>query len=389
MARRQIKRLTASELAKLPPGWHFDGGDGLALRVQQSGSRSWIQRVSIKDGARVDLGLGGYPAVKLAEARETAAENRRLARRGTDPRGSQVPTFAECANGWIASRDWSAKDTCISRMRRFVAPVMGSVRVDRIDAGHVRRVVDRATAPSQKKMSVMEIGMILDWAMARGFRSAVNPCPSIKRTIRQPKPERRKSMPAEEVRDALNVMDKSNAPYVVKAIYRFVALTCVRLREASECRHEEFDDDEWTDPAERMGKTKRPFVVPVPRQAMDVVGRACEEVWEDGDEWDGRGYVFTATKNGKPPVPTTIRRWKHVAGIEADIHGFRSSFLTWAADKGIDDSLADKCLSHTVDTPVRQAYLRTDLLNRRREVLQAWADYITTEPKRPVLYRSD
>ena len=97
-------RLTGRNLSRLPTGSHGDG-NGLALLVQPTGSRSWIQRLKVKDGPFVTLGLGGYPLVSLREARQMAFENRRLSRQGINPKSPKMPTFKEVAAGMGARKD--------------------------------------------------------------------------------------------------------------------------------------------------------------------------------------------------------------------------------------------------------------------------------------------
>ena len=369
---RKYDRLDGVDLASLPRGAHSDG-QGLELKVQPSGSRSWIQRVTIKGGKRTEMGLGGFPLTALKVARAKALENRRKAREGIDPRPPRIPTFDAVRKLWEAEREkqsWTERGKYQRRFDGLVLPAMGNLPVNRVDATAIRNVTKRAKSVSAAKAAVREIGSILDFAVAHGY-CAQNPAPAIQRTIKRAKIEHCKYLEPGELRNTIPLIRESDAPLTIRVLLPFLYLVPLRVNEVRLAKWGEFDLEDWIVPAERM-KSRRAFFLTIPKQAYSLISWLSAE----SNYWEIEDYVFAFPK-GQPPHVSTLRYWRIKLGIDTDLHGIRSSFLVWCAEEGIDVKLGERCLSHVVDGQVTQAYLRTDFAKERGEVLQRWADWLT------------
>ena len=379
-------RLTVATLRSLSkPGRYGDGGT-LFLNVARGGSKSWIQRVTV-NGRRQDIGLGGFPLTTLAEARELAFENRRLARRGGDPlaarRRPKVPTFREAAERTFkANRGrWRSTKTSanwLQGMAKRVLPVLGDMRVDRIGREDVLRILtpiwnDR---PEIARKLRSRIRAVLAWAQAHGhiehnlageaIDGALPAMPAVKAHFR--------ALPYQELAAALCAVEKSEASVCVNACLWFLALTACRSGEARGATWAEIDlqAHEWRIPASRMkgGKEHR---VPLSFQA-----RVFLEVMEPRrDESD---FVFPSPRvTGKPLSDMALTNCLRSCGLadRTTVHGFRTSFRTWAAENtDADHAVMELSLAHRVGPAVEQAYARSDLFDKRRQLMDAWGGYL-------------
>ena len=277
-------RLTAKMVKALErPGRYGDGGT-LYLVVAPGGSKSWVQRLTI-DGTRRDLGLGGFPLVTLAEAREHAFDNRRQARRGRDPRAdrrrAQAPTFEQAAGRALdANRArWRNAKTATNwteSMAKHTFPVFGTRPVDQIGREDVLRVLTPiwTAKPELARKVRQRIRATLQWAMAHGhvdrnvageaIDGALPAMPAVAAHFR--------ALPYGEVGRALELIEASGASLSAKACLRFVALTACRSGEARGASWDEVDLEsrEWRIPASRM-KAAEEHRVPLSDAALAVV----------------------------------------------------------------------------------------------------------------------
>ena len=252
-------RLTATQIRSLSkPGLHGDGGT-LYLVVAPGGSKSWIQRLTI-DGKRRDIGLGGFPLVSLAEAREKAFEHRKLARTGGDPlavkRRAKVPTFREAAEKTFeANRPrWRNAKVGMQQLERHAFPVLGDMGVDRIGREDVLRVLTPiwTVKPETARKLRQRIRGTLRWAEAHGhvayniagegIDGALPAMPAVK--------EHYRALPYREVAAALETVDACRASVAAKLCLRFLVLTAARSGEARGATWDEIDVDarEWPKP---------------------------------------------------------------------------------------------------------------------------------------------
>ena len=382
-----MSKLTVTRVRSLStPGLYGDGGT-LYLAVARGGSKSWIQRLTV-GGKRRDIGLGGFPLVSLAEARDTAFENRRLARRGGDPlsdkRKAKVPTFREAAVlTFEANRArWRHAKTATNwtgSMAKYAYPVFGDRRVDQIGREDVLRVLAPlwTRKPEMARKLRQRIRAALAWAQAHGYiehnaageaiDGALPSMPAVKTHFR--------AMPYQEVKAALGIVDASRASLSAKLCLRFVVLTAARSGEARAATWDEIDEDArlWVIPANRM-KAAAEHRQPLNDAAMAVLEKA--RMLDDDS-----GLVFPSpARRGKPLSNMSLTKVLRDTGLadRATVHGFRSSFRDWASEKtNVAHAVMELCLAHRVGSAVEQAYARSDLLAKRRQVMDRWAAFLT------------
>ena len=384
--RHPNKALSASFVRSACVGRHADG-NGLYLFVQPSGTRSWIQRLIIR-GRRRELGLGSVALVSLAEAREKALANRKLAREGGDPlaekrRAQGVPSFAEAAArvlqqkqaGWRSSthpKDW------LSSLERYAFPRIGKMPVSEVSSADVLEIL----TPIWHLKAVMarcvqqRMRAVLEWTVAMEFRLD-NPCDRVVPVLgaQHGVVQHMRALPHREVPAAIETVRASNARPVVKLAFEFLVLTAARSGEVRGAVWTEIDRDEgvWTIPATRM-KAKREQRVPLCRRAMEILD-AARTLGEGGSP-----LLFPSVQQGKQLGDMMLSGLLKDLKISAVPHGFRSSFRDWAAEEtNHPREVIEAALAHMVRDKVEAAYRRTDLFERRRILMHDWAAYLDSE----------
>ena len=384
-----MARLSAAKVKAIKkPGMHGDG-NGLYLRVTGSGSRSWMQRIVIH-GRRRDLGLGGYPAIGLAEARALALANKALVTAGRDPLAERhranVPTFREAAkkvyeanlprwrNGKHTVNWWGS-------LELHAFPVIGDVKVDRIRRGDVLAVLEPiwAVRPETARRVRQRIRTVLRWCEAHDYctgnaagealNGALPPMPRLKAHHR--------ALPYREVAEALETVDASDASLAAKLCLRFLVLTAARSSEARGATWDEIDQEarEWRIPAGRM-KGGVQHRVPLSNQALVVLEQASP--LRD----DSRLVFPSPVKAGRPMSDMTLTKVLRTTGLaeRATVHGLRSTFRDWAAEcTSAPHAVMELSLAHAVGSSVEQAYARSDLIAKRRELMDLWARFVSSE----------
>ena len=367
------------------PGRYGDGrgGFGLTLNVHRMLddriSRSWIQRIAIA-GKVTHLGLGSYPVVTLAEARKAALGNRRMTAKGTDPRTGGIPTFADALDKVIAVqaptwRNPKSEGQWRASLRDHAGALM-SKPVDTIGPGDVLAVLTpiwnekRETARRLRQ----RIGAVMKWSIAEGHRES-NPCDAIGAAL--PKngagKTHHKALPYGDVAGALATVRRSAAHRATVLAIEFLVLCAARSGEVRGARWEEIDMDAavWTVPGERM-KAGRAHRVPLSDRAVDVLIEARDL---SGDT----GLVFPSV-TGRKLSDTTLSKLVKELGIKGTPHGFRSSFRDWASERtSTAHAVMESALAHVVRDKAEAAYSRTDHLDKRRVLMDAWARYLTGE----------
>ena len=391
----KVNRLSAAKVKKITePGLHGDGGT-LYLAVAPGGSKSWIQRLTI-DGKRCDVGLGGWPLVSLAEAREAAFANRKLARAGGDPlaekRRSKMPTFRQAAEKTFEAnrprwRNAKVEKNWMQQLQRYALPALGDMRIDRIGREDVLRVLTPiwAAKPETGRKVRQKIRAIMAWAQAHGYiehnvagdaiAGALPTMPAVKEHFR--------ALPYEEIRAALETIEASAASMSAKLAFRFTVLTAARSGEVRGATWDEIDLDarEWRIPAGRM-KAGAEHRVPLPDAALAVLEQARPLR-------DKSGLVFPSpSRPGRPFSDMTLTKVLRTTGLagRATVHGFRSSFRDWCADTGKPREIAEAALAHTVGG-VEGSYFRSDLFERRRRLMADWAAFLTGADAKLVQFR--
>ena len=379
-----MNRLTAERVKSLSkPGRYGDGGT-LFLNIAPGGSKSWIQRVTI-NGVRRDIGLGGFPLVSLAEARDKAFENRKRARSGGDPladkRRARVPTFREAAREtWAANRQrWrSAKVTAtwMQQLERHVFPRIGDRPVDQIGRDEVLAVLVPlwTDKPEIARKLRQRIRATFAWCAAHGYIDANPAGEGIDGALPRQRAVKThfRALPYGEIPAALETVEASGASLAAKCCLRFVVLSAARSGEARGATWTEIDFEAatWTIPGERM-KAGAEHRVPLSDAALDVLAQARALD-------DGAGLCFPSpTRPGKPLSDMTLTGVLRATDLanRATVHGFRSGFRDWCAETGKPREIAEAALAHTVGG-VEGAYFRSDLFQRRRDLMDRWAAFL-------------
>ena len=383
-----MPKLSATGVKALSrPGRHGDG-DGLYLNIAAAGSKSWVQRITI-DGRRRDMGLGGYPTVSLAQARRRAADNRAAVADGRDPlserRRSSVPTFREAAHTVHKAnrprwRNDSHAASWIQTLERHAFPLIGNIPVDRLGCEDVLHVLTPiwTTLPETARRVRQRVRTTLRWCMAHGFvehnaageaiDGALPPMPKVKNHLR--------ALPYREVPGALRVVEESGASLPARLSFRFLVLTAARSGEARGATWDEIDfaRQEWRIPGVRM-KAGVEHRVPLSDAALD----ALDQAYPLRD--DDRGLVFPSpTIPGRGLSDMTLTKLLRSTGLaeRATVHGFRTSFKTWCMEQtDAPWAVGEAALAHTMGNSTEQAYARSDLFERRRVLMQQWADFVT------------
>ena len=376
--------LSARKVESAEAGKHGDGR-GLFLFVKPTGARSWVLRYQL-NGRRRDLGLGAYPEVSLAHARTKALEARRLIAEGRDPlserKKSKFLTFKDAASTLIESKrsGWrNAKHAAqwASTLNTYAMPKLGDLDVKVIETADVIAVLkviwnDKPETASRLRQ---RIEAVLDYATAMGVRAGDNPARwrgHLDHLL--PKPSKVRAVKHHAAIGYVDIPDfmasLAQREGVSARALAFTVLTAARSGETREMRWGEIDLDTqmWIIPAERM-KAAKEHRVPLSGDAITLLG----------DRGANGDLVFGSdTKLGKPisdmSMTAVLRRMK-IDGIT--VHGFRSSFRDWAGETtAFPREVIEAALAHQLKDKAEAAYARGDLLNKRRELMAAWANHI-------------
>ena len=376
-------KLTAKKVRAInEPGLYGDGNT-LFLRVAPGGSKQWIQRLTIL-GKRRDIGLGGCNWVTLAEARDAAYDNRRVARRGGDPlaekRQAKVPTFRDAAQQTYETlrprwRNEKVAANWMQQLERHAFKRLGDLPVNHLGREDILAVLTPiwTSKPETARRVRRCIRATLKWCQAHGFTNvnvageaidgALPRMAAVKAHFR--------ALPYRELPAALQTIEASAASLSSKLALHFLILTAGRSGEVRGAVWSEVDFAEqvWRIPGERM-KAGAEHRVPLPAPAIDILDRAQQL-------GDGKTLVFPSPVRRNRPLSdatlTKVLRLTDLAG-KATVHGFRSSFRDWCADTGQPREIAEAALAHTVGG-VEGAYFRSDLFERRRALMDSWADF--------------
>jgi integrase len=395
-ADNMVSRLSAVKVSSAKaPGYYGDGGN-LYFRVAPGGTRGWIFRFAMHGRTR-DMGLGPYPDVSLAKARDLAAGCREQVRAGVDPiedrkarraashlASVRAMTFDECCRGYIAAHEgsWTSathRQQWTNTVRDYIAPVLGKLPVQTIDTGLVMKVLQPIWNTKTETASRVRgrIEVVLDWATVSNFRQGENPArwrghlehllarKSKIRTIAH-----HAALPYAEV-GAFMVALRGDSSVAARAL-EFLILTASRLGEVLGATWAEINlaDSVWTIPAGRM-KAKKEHRVPL--SAPVVASLRVMHRIRRGDS------VFPGAREGKSLSEVSVGRLIQRMGYSQTIHGFRSTFRDWAAERtNFPRAVAEMALAHAIPSAVEAAYRRGDLLEKRRRLMDAWAQFCST-----------
>lgn len=389
------------------PGLLNDGGN-LNLQIANGGSKSWLFRYA-RNGVERNMGLGSAATVSLADARELAREQRKLLLQGLDPieerrrkasqssqerllEAARTKTFAQCADAYIAAngpqwRNPKHRAQWRSTLATYAEPVFASTPVAAIDTPLVLQALQPIWNTKTETATRVRgrIERVLAWATTHGFRSGDNPArwrghldtalakPSAVAVIEHHAALHYSELPA--------FLQELHAQDGIAALaLEFLILCAARTGEVIGATWREFDQAEhvWTIPAARM-KAKAEHRVPLSAPARRIV--------ETMPHVRGNQHVFPGLKAGSGlsnmAMLTLLRR---MGRAEVTAHGFRSTFRDWAAERtNYANHIVEAALAHTIESKTERAYRRTDLLDKRRRLMNDWAKYCYS----PVTAQSD
>lgn len=380
--------LTARRVETAPPGRHVDGR-GLMLVVKPSGAKSWVLRYPL-NGRRRDMGLGPYPEVTLARAREKALEARRHLVDGSDPltvRPAKAVTFRDAAlelienkrAGWRNAKhaaQWS------STLQTYAFPHFGDHDVNAIETSHVLGALKPiwAEKPETASRVRQRIEAAIDFATSKGHRSGPNPArwrghlqnllakPSSVRSVEHHAALDWRQLPA-------FITDLAQRQGVSAIALRFLILTGARSGEVRGMRWNEIDlkSGVWTVPGTRM-KAGKEHRVPLDQSAIDLLG-------EPGAP---KALIFPSPSDPNKQMSdmalTAVLR--KMGRVEITVHGFRSTFRDWAGETThFPREVIEAALAHRLKDKAEAAYARGDLFSKRRQLMEAGAKYALEKPQ--------
>ncbi|MBY4636825.1 tyrosine-type recombinase/integrase [Sphingopyxis sp. XHP0097] len=377
-----MARLTATAVkAATAPGRYGDG-DGLFLTVDRRGGRSWVVRIQ-KDGRRRDFGLGGADKVSLKLARERAALLRSQVEAGIDPvaerrKAAGIPTFREAAalvhaehkGGW---KNGKHRAQWLATLDAYAFPAFGDVSVGLVDAPAVRDALAAIwlKKPETARRLRQRIRAVIDWAVAKGYRDGPLAMAIIDKALprQRERVKHHKSLPYAEL--PAFMAELRSRETMGRLALEAVILTAARSGEVRLATWPELDLEArtWTIPAERM-KAGHKHVIPLSDAAVTLFDRMKPHRRVNCD------LVFPGFAKGKPLSDMTLTKVIRDMGREVTAHGFRTTFRVWAAEcTSYPREVAEAALAHINGDKVEAAYLRTDHLQKRRDLMSIWSKY--------------
>jgi integrase len=403
MSRKIMERPAVVVARMKQPGLHFVGGvPGLALQVTATGARSWILRATIA-GKRRDMGLGSFPDVSLAIARQAAPDARAQISNGRDPieegraadtalaeaRAAAV-TFERAATLYVEAHEsaWrGTKHTVQWRtvMEAYAYPVLDAMNVDAVKLPHVMQVLEPIWRSKTQTASRLRgrIESVLDWAAARGYRQGPNPAQwlgLLDKLLPAPakvaKPDHHAALPVSEIGAFMQLVRAQ--PGIGARALEFAVLTAARSGEALRASWSEIDFDAsvWTITAERM-KAGREHRVPLSAACIELL-RKLEQARQS--EW-----VFLGRLVGRPlETNACFAVLRRMGRGDITVHGFRRTFRDWCAERTqYPNEVAEMALAHTLSNKVEAAYRRGDLIDKRRQMMEDWAAFCAKPQSNP------
>ena len=379
-------KLTAMGVKNLTAPGRYSDGEGLILKLAGKGRGSWIVRVQA-NGKRRDIGLGSLAELPLADAREAARAIRKEMKAGVDILAERekealvIPTFRAAARlvheeHKAAWKNGKHQAQWIITLETYVFPTLGDKLVSEIEGPAIRDALAPIwlTKPETARRVRQRIGSVLDWACAKGFRETEAPMRSVIRGLpRQPKKQGHfAAMPYPALPAFVAWLHERSS--VGRLALEFLILNASRSGEVRGARWSEIDLQQrlWTIPAERM-KAGTVHVVPLSEAALDVLSRAKAFRSPVSD------LVFPGQNPRRQLSDMTLLKILRDKGDEYTVHGFRSSFRDWAAEKtNYPGEVAEAALAHTIANKVEAAYRRTDYLDKRKPLMADWSMFVTS-----------
>ncbi len=393
------KQLDAIEIRAISePGMH-PVGNSLYLQIKPTGSRSWILRTLV-GGKRKEIGLGGYPAISLSNARARAVLEKENIKKGEDPivkkrkaakslkSDQDKPTFAKCASQYIEmqSPSWrNAKHTAqwTYTMEQYVNPHIGTTRIDEVEESDILKVLEPIwlKIPETATRVRSRLESIIGWAMGRKYREkALNPArykDNLDAVLPKQKSKRKRvkhfaALPFEKM-GAFMADLKTRKGFSARAL-EFLILTNARSIEVRRATWDEIDftNATWTIPGDKM-KNGTEHKVPLSKEALALLNDL--HVLAESD------LLFPSVRDTQLSDMALLQMAKSIDD-STTVHGLRSTFKDWASEKtNFPNIVSEKALAHTVASATEAAYRRGDLFAKRVALMQQWSQYCNTIPE--------
>jgi integrase len=397
----KIDLLSATKVKSLKkPGDYLDGR-GLYLQVRNQSSKSWILKYSRQKRAR-EMGLGSAFDFDLADARDMRDRYRKLVKLGVDPiehrktetaertaEKAKAVTFKDAATRYIAANRSGWKNIkhasqWEATLKAYAYPTIGALPVQAIDTALLMKVLEPiwSTKPETASRVRGRIESVIAAAKARGEFKGENPATwkghldkLLPKTSKVRSVENHAALPYADLPAFVIELHKREG--IAASALEFLILTAARTGEVLGATWDELDlrKSVWTIPDERM-KNGREHQVPLSAPAVAVLERMSKIT-------NGGNYVFFGQSSGRSlsnmALLVLLRRMER---HDITSHGFRSTFRDWAADHGYQDAVAEAALAHTVPDAVVAAYRRTTFFELRKQMMDDWATFATSDPTR-------
>jgi integrase len=410
-----IGKLSALQVAREKrPGMHGDGG-GLYLHVGKTGTKSWLFRFWVPErdpltgelvvdattgkrrGRVREMGLGSCITVSLQEARERALECRKLRAKDIDPIEAREAAkreaalerakslkFKDAAAAYMAAHRIAWKNDkhaaqWPATLTKYAYPIIGDLPLQLIDTTLLMQVIEPIWSEKPETANRLRgrIETVLDWATVRGYRQGHNPArwrghldKLLPARSKVRKTRHHSALPYAELPAFLAKLRAQDG--VAAQALEFTILTAARTSEIIGAKHSEIDtkDKVWMVPADRM-KARRDHRVPLTDRALEIL----ESIDREGE--DKNAFLFPGRSPGAPlSNMAMLKLLQRMGRGDLTVHGFRSTFRDWAAEKtSFANEVIEMALAHSIGDKVEAAYRRGDLFEKRKKLMDAWAEY--------------
>ena len=378
-------KITAKFVENITAAGKYYDQHGLFLHVRPSGAKKWLQRYTF-NGRRREIGLGSAKIVSVATARKNAYQNLVLVSDGIDPIENNVSRTKQSQSLKRQRVPYSRQTDQLGAMpntqhnlslhlRSYAFPIIGNISVADISSTHVLQILSPiwVTKPETARRIRQRLSTVFKWCIAKQWRAddpadlaIVRALPNQKKNITH-----RKSISYNEVSDFIETVSKSSAGLSTKLGLEFLILTATRSGEVRNARWNEVQGSLWTVPAERM-KAGVAHRIPLPSRCLEILDLARKIS-------RGSEYIFEGTRPNKPLSENTFNKLIKDLGLDVHAHGFRTSFRTWTQEKtNYPREIAEAALAHSLSDKAEAAYARSDLLEKRAEMMEAWAQFLST-----------
>ena len=380
-------KLTSLALKKITQPGRYSDGNNLYLKVEETGSRRWILRLSI-NGKRRDMGLGSFSFINLNDARELAHKYNKLAKSGIDPiqerlkeKGLSI-TLKECVYKVYALNKPTWKTELLGRQwinsfEHHVFPIIGHLSISQISSADIMNVLTplwNSKHDTAKKLK-QRLRVVFKWCRAQGYFTGDNPVELAEMALPRLKLNKNhhKYIPYDQLPDFIRKLKTSTISRSNKLAIEFAILTAGRTSEILKARWDEIDFNNrlWTIPKDRM-KANKEHIVPLSDRSIAILK-------ESQKYYPNAKYIFPSDINLDKPLSknTMLFAIQKRMNANATTHGMRTSFKVWASEvTNFQNEVSEMALSHSIHNKVEAAYRRGNLLEKRRLLMQCWSDYL-------------